>query len=234
VARTGVKTAGQGADRQNIKTNKSYDTARVGAVALSNAPATPPPRPHRPPPPPPLSFVTPPATNMAGYTTDTAAAATAIVRDGTNASPLLGRLLQELSAVFQREVLEKWLDPTECALFARACWKCGEAVASAGLMRAGDTEAVPLKLVACFASVELLAWAKANRCPWVARTCALAAEYGQVEALQWARVHDCPWDNSTCAAAAWGGKLSALVWAREHGCPWYEATCLAARGMKRR
>jgi len=32
--------------------------------------------------------------------------------------------------VFQEEVLKKWLEPTDCALLARACWKCAEAVAA--------------------------------------------------------------------------------------------------------
>jgi hypothetical protein len=41
------------------------------------------------------------------------AGAGAIVRDGTDASPLLGRLLEELRDLFAAEVLEKWLDPTD-------------------------------------------------------------------------------------------------------------------------
>jgi hypothetical protein len=94
------------------------------------------------------------------------AAAPAIVRDGTDASPLLGRLLVEWSDGFAKEVLDKCLDPTDRALLARACWKCGEAVASAGLVRAGDTAEKPFKLMAFFGSIQLLAWAKANRCPW--------------------------------------------------------------------
>jgi len=50
-----------------------------------------------------------------------------LARDGTDASPLLGRLLEELGPVFEKEVLKKWLSPTDVALLARACWKCGEA-----------------------------------------------------------------------------------------------------------
>ena len=105
---------------------------------------------------------------MSGPTTT--AAAGAIVRDGLIASPLLGRLVVEWDDVFQNEVLEKWLDP---------CWRAragsGEAVTSAGLVRAGVTEEVPFKLGAFFWSVQLLAWARANRCPWEASVCSLAA-----------------------------------------------------------
>jgi hypothetical protein len=50
------------------------------------------------------------------------AGAGAAVRDGTAASPLLGPLLNEWGDVFAMEVLKKWLDPTDCALLARACW----------------------------------------------------------------------------------------------------------------
>jgi hypothetical protein len=56
---------------------------------------------------------------MSGPTTS--AAARAVVRDGLIASPLLGPLVVDLLAVFQKEVLEKWLDPTDRALLARAC-----------------------------------------------------------------------------------------------------------------
>jgi len=59
------------------------------------------------------------ATHMSGPTTS--AAARAVVRDGLIASPLLGPLVVDLLAVFQKEVLEKWLDPTDRALLARAC-----------------------------------------------------------------------------------------------------------------
>ena len=51
-------------------------------------------------------------------------------------------------------------------------------------MIAGDTQAVPLKLVAFFGSAKLLAWAKDNGCPWNSRVCALAARGGFLEALQ--------------------------------------------------
>jgi len=163
----------------------------------------------------------------------------AILRDGTNASPLLGPLLGEWGDVFAMEVLKKWLGPTDCAMLARACWKCGEAVASAaGLACAEDRAVVPLAPLKVIdfvgASVQMLAWAKVNRCPWVDRVCSVAARGGHLNALQWAREHDCPWDEETCARAAFGGHLEVLRWARECAwdqCPWDEDTCaLAAKG----
>ena len=61
-----------------------------------------------------------------------------IVRAGTDASPLLGRLLdEELHDLFAAEVLPL-LDHTDLALLARVCWKCGEAVLSSGVEIAGD------------------------------------------------------------------------------------------------
>ena len=99
---------------------------------------------------------------------------------------------------------------------------CRAAVVDSGLPRAGTSEWVPLKLKRFVGSAKRLAWAKANDCPWVARTCALTAAGGHVEVLKWAREHDCEWDKKTCAKAAAGGHLEVLKWAREHGCPWQE------------
>jgi hypothetical protein len=159
-----------------------------------------------------------------------AAGAGAIVRDGTDASPLLGRLLGELHDLFATEVLPL-LDPTDIALLARACWKCGEAVLWSGVEIAGETEDRPLKVEDFLGSVELLAWGKDNGCPWNRRTCALAAGGGHMVALRWAREHGCEWNARTCASAARGGHMEVLVWAREHHCPWDKATCeFAARG----
>jgi hypothetical protein len=81
------------------------------------------------------------------------------------------------------------------------------------LPRAGMTEeAVKLKVVDFVGSVERLAWAKANGCPWEKRTCALIAAWGgHLEVLQWARQHDCPWDKRTCAWATRGGDLDVLM-----------------------
>ena len=134
-------------------------------------------------------------------------------------SPLLGRLLEELPEVLLAEVLRR-LDPTDLALFARTGRASRAAVASSGLPRAGTSEGVAFKLTQFCASVERLAWAKANDCPWLARTCAVAAVGGRAEVLRWAREHGCDWDAWTCGNAAKGGHMEVLKWAREHGCPW--------------
>jgi hypothetical protein len=103
-------------------------------------------------------------------------------RDGTDASPLLGGLLEgEWRHVFVTEVLEKWLDPTYLALLARACWACGEAVVSSGVEIAGETAERPLKVKDFLGSAELMAWGEANGCPRSERTCALAAEGGHLD-----------------------------------------------------
>jgi len=158
------------------------------------------------------------------------AGAGAIVRDGTDASPLLGRLLEELRDLFAAEVLSL-LDPTDLALLARACWKCGEAVLTSGVEIAGETEERPLVLQNFLVSIELLAWAKDNGFPWDGPICALAAEGGHLAVLVWAREHGCEWDAETCEAAAAEGHLTVLQWARDHGCEWDTLTCAsAARG----
>jgi len=118
-------------------------------------------------------------------------------------------------------------------MLARASWKCGEAVAAAaGLACAGGSVVVPLaplKVIDCVRSAEMLAWAKANRCPWNARVCSVAARGGHLEALQWAREQGCPWNYETCDAAARGGHLAVLRWAREHHCPWDEDSSASFR-----
>ena len=57
-----------------------------------------------------------------------------------------------------------------------------------------------------------------NGCPWVAETCAIAAEGGHLEVLQWLRANGCPWDEKTCSMSAEGGHLDVLQWARANGC----------------
>ena len=143
-------------------------------------------------------------------------------------SPLLGRLLEDLAAVFDAEVLPL-LDPTTRALLLRVGQACRDAVLwSPKLAGAGRIVGVPLRVKEFIASVQLLAWAKGSGCPWVASTCAVAAKYGQLEALQWAREHGCEWDAETCRYAALGGHLEVLRWAREHHCPWNARTCTCA------
>jgi hypothetical protein len=91
------------------------------------------------------------------------------------------------------------------------------------LPRAGQWGAVPLKLADFLGSIERLAWAKDNGCPWDEETCALIAAGGHLDVLQWARAHGCPWNSvEMCANAASGGHLEVLQWVREHGCEWSE------------
>ena len=140
----------------------------------------------------------------------------------TYPSPLLGGLLEKLPEVLEAEVLSR-LDPTDVAMFARVGPASRAAVVASGLPRAGTSRGALLLNVQDFVwSVERLAWARDNGCPWNAGTTALAARSGNPGVLRWAREHGCDWDEETCAEAAWGGHLAVLMWAREHGCPWNE------------
>jgi len=76
--------------------------------------------------------------------------------------------------------------------------------------------------------LEVLRWARENGCEWDERTCRCAALGGHLEVLKWARANGCPWNESTCRCAADGGHLEVLRWARENGCPWDEVTCYFA------
>jgi hypothetical protein len=136
----------------------------------------------------------------------------------TYPSPLLGPL-EEWPDILAVEVLPR-LGPTDLALFARVGRVSRAAVVASGLPRAGATGGALLKVEDFVGSVERLAWARDNGCPWNARTSALAARNGHVEVLRWAREHGCDWDEMTCEQAAAGGHLEVLKWAREHGCPW--------------
>jgi len=146
----------------------------------------------------------------------------------TYPSPLLGGLLEKLPEVLAAEVLPR-LDPTDIAVFGRVGPASRAAVVASGLPRAsGMNGGGPLKLKAFCRSAERLAWAKANDCPWVARTFAMIARHGDLQVMRRARELDCPCAKSTCAAAAAGGHLDVLAWARKHGCPW-ERTSLRTR-----
>ena len=121
-------------------------------------------------------------------------------------SPLLGPLLDDLSEVFEAEVLKTWLNPTDLALLARVGRGCRDAVRSSGMPIAGvKGGAFPLDVKDFVGSVELLAWAKASGCPWNEWICAYAARHGHLDVLKWAREHECPWDRQTCATPLWAG-----------------------------
>jgi len=161
--------------------------------------------------------------------------------------PLLD-LLERFPDLFALKVLAH-LDPIDRTFLAQTGGACRAAVAASDLPRAGTrrvevlgrtrstTRRVVLwvvthRLRAFVESVERLAWAKASGCPWVARTCAFAAEVGCLEVLRWARENQCPWNEWTCQYAAVRGHLEVLTWAREHNCPWNSETAYwaAARG----
>jgi hypothetical protein len=150
-------------------------------------------------------------------------------RDGhhDDTFPLIDRLLEDLPEVVERFLLPG-LDSTALALLARVDRGWCAVVVSSGLPRAGITEGVPLRVTEFCGSVERLAWAKANGCPWSERTCALAAGGGRIEVLRWTQEHGCPWNAETCAYAAQGGFLDVLRWAQEHHCPCDEWTCAYA------
>jgi hypothetical protein len=149
--------------------------------------------------------------------------------DDADAAPseLLGPLLEEWREVLVKHVLER-LEPTDCAVLAQVGKAWLAVVLANNLPRAGTEGAVKLKLVDFLGSVERLAWAKENGCPWEQHTCALIAGDGRLDVLQWARDHDCPWNEDTCELAALGGHLEVLKWARESHCPWNERTCANA------
>jgi hypothetical protein len=118
---------------------------------------------------------------------------------GSNAprSPLLGRLLDEWPGLFEAEVLPL-MDPTDRAVLAQVSRAGRDAVRlPANLACAGRTVGVRLKLADFVGSAGRLAWAKANGCPWQARTCDIVATGGHARALLWALEHHCPWRNET-------------------------------------
>ena len=52
---------------------------------------------------------------------------------------------------------------------------------------------------------QVLQWARANGCPWNAKTCEQAAMGGHLEILQWAHANSCPWDEKEMYVAAQNG-----------------------------
>ena len=144
-------------------------------------------------------------------------------------SELLGPLLEWPELMEQ--VLAQ-LDPTDCALLAQVGKPLMTVVLANNLPRAGKGGLAALQLKSFVGSVERLAWAKRNGCPWFSkRTCALIVAGGSQEALQWGREHGCEWGATTCARAAGGGRLEELQHMRGSGCSWDATTCAsAARG----
>ena len=147
--------------------------------------------------------------------------------DHDTPSELLAPLLEEWREVLVKHVLAR-LDPTDCVMLALVAKPWLAVVLANKLPRAGQKGAVKLELEDFVGSAAMLAWAKANGCPWVARVCSLAAEGGHLEALQWARENDCPWNSSVCYTAAGWGHLEVLQWALGQECPFDEDELCAA------
>ena len=169
-------------------------------------------------------------------------------------SPLGRRLLEELPEVLAAEVLGR-LDLVDRTMLAEVGRPWRAAVLASGLPRAlavmlpllagqvrkpgaslfkrkrfspATGSGGRLPLAEFCTSVDRLAWARANGCPWKLQDedssldnnpCALAAGGGHLEVLKWAREHGCPWDSQTLSYAAHGGHLEVLKWAMDNGCP---------------
>jgi hypothetical protein len=87
--------------------------------------------------------------------------------------PPLLKFLEEYPGLF-RDLLLTRLDPPDRAVLAQVGWPWQRAVAAAaaaavvdsGLPWAGKSAGVPLKVKDFVGTVGLLAWARANGCPW--------------------------------------------------------------------
>jgi hypothetical protein len=130
--------------------------------------------------------------------------------DHDTISPLVD-LLERVPDLVAQKVLAH-LDPIDRTFLAQTGGTCRAVVVAADLPRAGTKEkmlegrsvwVVTHRLTEFVGSIERLAWAKASGCPWVVRTCALAAAGGRLDVLQWARAHGCPWGELTCAWGRW-------------------------------
>jgi len=110
----------------------------------------------------------------------------------TYPSPLLRRLLEEWRHLLVAEVLSQ-LDPMACTMLAQVGRPWLAAVLASGLPRLPKGGRVRLQLREFGTSVERLAWAQRNGCPW-----GPVADYGM------------PYRgfNSPCAKAAGGGHLA--------------------------
>jgi hypothetical protein len=176
----------------------------------------------------------------------------------TSSSPLLAPLLIELPLDFEREILDKLLSPTDRALFSHASRAWRAAVKSSELPYAGwqathgksesssvdeeeeeklekdEEEGFVFELEDFMASVSLLAWAKANSCPWENMNpgvCMLAASEGHLDTHKFAVEQGCKCDDSACSWAAGGGHVHVMVWLKENIKQWaswyacYSAAC---------
>lgn len=107
---------------------------------------------------------------------------------------------------------------------------CRAAVSATALPRAGLEPELPLKLKDFVDTVDHLAFAKNNGCPWEEKTLTAVIEAGgAVDVLRWAREeHGCPWDERTAACAARHARLDVLAFLRESDCPYDWTACASA------
>jgi len=164
---------------------------------------------------------------------------------------LLLRLLA-LPDLFEQEVLKR-LEPVDRTMVAQVGRPWLAAVLASGLPRLPKRPRVCLLRLREFCtSVERLAWARANGCPWNSVVYYDAILGGHLAALQWLREQGCPFGDGSvvkvsdyqlsediifnvirdcCALAARCGQLEVLRWAREQNWPWSVSTCsMAAEG----
>ena len=83
-------------------------------------------------------------------------------------------------------------------------------------------------LIGKFGDLELLQWAKRQRCVWDSRVCTGAAKQGNLRMLQWARAQGCASDDALYAAAAASGNMEMLEWLGKPSEAEDPAVCLAA------
>jgi hypothetical protein len=125
---------------------------------------------------------------------------------------LLRRLLV-LPDLFQQEVLKR-LDPFDRTMVAQVGRPWLAAVLASGLPRSPKGVPVRLRLREFCTSIERLAWARANGCPWgepdrkvLYLDRRVLASWGYLDPLQYAREHGYRWGAFTCYWAAAGGHL---------------------------
>jgi hypothetical protein len=149
-------------------------------------------------------------------------------------SPLVD-LLERFPDLFAQKVL-RHLDPIDRTFLAQAGSACRVAIKDSEFPREGTRRVVQgtwvlvvtHRFVKFVTSVERLAWARANGCPWVGYMSRIIARDGRLDVLRWARAQGCPWHVGTTEGAAQGGNLEVLKWLHEHGCPWDTGTCSRA------
>jgi len=109
----------------------------------------------------------------------------------TYPSPLLGKLVEDLPEVFEKEVLPR-LDPTGRALLARVGRGVSAAVVSSGLPRAGSSEEAPFR-VKDFVGGLLSFWLGPRRTGYRGtRQLVHTAMGGHLEVLRWAQENGAP------------------------------------------